>query len=361
MTLPELEGAFQKLGIALSAATLEKCPVYLCTFIPEAGVEQILRKGGGYWSRSLQSWYIAADKALLLRLVKAIGRHRGTETEPPEVQALRAALRAHNYSAKTESNYVSNFGQALDYFYPRLPASWKVTEMEAFLAHLALRGIGSNTLNGMVNTLLFYEKKVLGRAPGTYPLHRTRKPQKELQIFTVAEVRSILMTLKNAKHQAMLVLCYSCGLRVGEVVALRGTAVDTRRMTLQVPAGRGRKGREVPLAQTALQCLRRYGYEQRQEHDFLFAGGSGRTGCSVRSVQEAFHHAKERAGVARLGGMQALRHSYAVHLLDKGIDTALVQALLGHEDRKTMTRYLHLTTRTVDRVGSPVEEMGIGV
>ncbi len=359
MTQTELEGAFQKLGITISEATLEKCPVYLCAFAPETGIEEILKKAGGHRSRSLKSWYVATDKALLLRILKALGRYRGAEVEQEEIQALRAALRAHNYSAKTECNYVSSFGQALDYLYPRPPADWNLEDLEDFLAHLKSRGLGGNALNGVVNALLFYLKNILGRGPESYPLQRARKPRKGLEIFTVEEVRSILLTLKNVKHRAMLVLCYSCGLRVGEVVALRVGDLDTIRMSLKVPAGKGRKQREVPLCETALRCLRLYDYEQRNTDDFVFAGGTAGRNCSVRSVQEAFHQAKEKAGVLRAGCMQALRHSYAVHLLDKGTDISLVQQLLGHEDRKTMTRYLHLTTRNVDRVVSPVEEMGI--
>ena len=359
MTLIEAESAFQKLGITLSAATLEKCPVYLCAFTPEAGVEEILQKAGGHWNRNFKSWYVSADKALLLRLLKSLGKYCGANVEREETQLLRAALRAHNYSAKTECNYISSFGQALDYFYPRPPADWNLEELEGFLAHSALRGMGGNALNGMVNALRFYLKSVLGSTSDRYQLQRARKPRKGIEIFTVEEVRAILLSLKNVKHRAMLVLCYSCGLRVGEVVALKVEDLNIGRMTLKVPAGKGRKGREVPLCETALRCLRLYDYEQRQAADFVFAGGTGSGACSVRSVQEAFHHAKEKAGILRVGCMQALRHSYAVHLLDKGTDMSLVQQLLGHEDRKTMTRYLHVTTRDVDRVVSPVEAMGI--
>ncbi len=157
----------------------------------------------------------------------------------------------------------------------------------------------------------------------------------------------------------MLVLCYSCGLRVSEVVGLKTTDVDAKRMVLTLRAAKGKKDRVVPLSPTALRCLREYYRQQPSKGAYLFEGQYEEGAYSTRSLQNVLQAAKQNAGIKKEGSIHALRHSYPTHLLDKGTDITYIQKILGHNDLKTALRYLHVTTRDLHKIISPLEDLGI--
>ena len=151
-------------------------------------------------------------------------------------------------------------------------------------------------------------------------------------------------------------MTYACGLRVSEVVSLRIRDIDGKRRVMHIHAAKGKKDRIVSLSPTLLVMLREY-YKQYKPNDYLFEGQYPACHYSVRSIQTVLQTAKERAGILRPGSIHGLRHSFATHLLDKGIDVVMIQKLLGHNDIKTTLRYLHVTNRDLGKVISPLEDI----
>ncbi len=151
-------------------------------------------------------------------------------------------------------------------------------------------------------------------------------------------------------------LTYACGLRVSEVVSLKVKHIDGQRRTIFIEKGKGKKDRVLSLNPNMLIMLREY-YKQYHPKDYLFEGQFENGHLSERSMQQVIQKAKTKAGIQQDGSMHMLRHSFATHLLDKGIDVVFIQKLLGHNNIKTTLRYLHVTNKDLVNILSPLEDI----
>jgi site-specific recombinase XerD len=170
------------------------------------------------------------------------------------------------------------------------------------------------------------------------------------------EIGRILRTTVNLKHKALLVTAFSAGLRVGEVVRLKVSDVDSKRMQIRVTAGKGAKDRYTVLSETDLVVLREY-FKAEKPQDWLFPGEEPTDHLSERSAQHVFEHAKKKAGITKKATFHTLRHSFATHLLEDGVDIRYIQELLGHDSIKTTERYAHVTQPALARIKSPLDNM----
>jgi site-specific recombinase XerD len=156
----------------------------------------------------------------------------------------------------------------------------------------------------------------------------------------------------------MLMLCYSTGMRVSEVVSIKTANIMADRMCILVERAKGKKDRLVQLSPVLLVVLREYARQyQPDKQGYLFEGQEKGTPYSTRSLQLVLQDAKQRAGIIKQGSIHALRHSFATHLLDKGTDISIIQKLLGHNDIKTTLRYLHTTNKDILKVVSPLDDL----
>ena len=151
-------------------------------------------------------------------------------------------------------------------------------------------------------------------------------------------------------------LTYGCGLRVSEVVSLKVKHIDGERKMMMIEKAKGKKDRVVSLSPSMLIMLREY-YKKYRPKDYLFEGQFENNHLSERSIQQVMDRAKKKAGIKQDGNMHMLRHSFATHLLDKGIDVVFIQKLLGHNDIKTTLRYLHVTNKDLVHILSPLEDI----
>ena len=151
-------------------------------------------------------------------------------------------------------------------------------------------------------------------------------------------------------------VAYSAGLRVGEVVRLRVCEIDSKRMQIRVTAGKGAKDRYTLLSETALTVLRDY-FRAFKPKDWLFTGDAPGDHLSERSAQQVFKDAKKKAGILKPATFHTLRHSFATHLLEDGVDTRYIQELLGHDSIKTTERYTHVTQKGIARAKSPLDNL----
>ena len=156
----------------------------------------------------------------------------------------------------------------------------------------------------------------------------------------------------------MLMLAYSAGLRVSEVVALKTYQVDSSCMTIFISQAKGKKDRIVTLSPVLLVMLREYALAHRPaKNGYLFEGSIRGTPYSTRSLQEVLQAAKKKAGVIKPGSIHSLRHSFATHLIEKGTDVTMIQKLMGHNDLKTTLRYLHTSNKDLIKIISPLDNL----
>jgi len=188
------------------------------------------------------------------------------------------------------------------------------------------------------------------------------RPKQLPVVLSKAEVRLLLKTPKLLKHRILLALLYDCGLRNFELCNLRITDIDFDRRQVHIRKGKGRKDRYVPISALLLRGIRKY-LSSEKPYEYLFNGKS-QTGESIaltaRGVQWAVREARKRSGVKKAVTAHGLRHTYATHLLEMGIDIVTLKNLLGHVDIHTTMMYLHVAQRERSHLFSPMEKLYAG-
>jgi site-specific recombinase XerD len=200
----------------------------------------------------------------------------------------------------------------------------------------------------------FFYHVTLGREQTAFHVPAPKQPQKLPDILSREEVWRLLRACTHPRDQLVLATTYAAGLRVSEAVALKVADLDADRMTIHVCQGKGGKDRYVPLAQRLLQDWRAY-WRVRPPHVWLFPNRQGTRPIDITVAQKLYTLAKLRAGIAKQGGIHALRHAFATHLLEAGRNLPTVQELLGHRHLSTTARYLHLTPGRLLTTGSPLD------
>ena len=196
--------------------------------------------------------------------------------------------------------------------------------------------------------LLYYERKLDLSA-----LYPKRKPKPLPKYLTVAEVKRLLEQCANLKHRCILKILYGCGLRVSEVIALKISDIDSSAMCIHVRMAKGQKDRVVPLPDMLLQSLRQYYLNYRPKVQ-LFEGQKGGR-YSAKSIQNFIKKYALKANIHKSVTPHMLRHSYATHQLENGINIRYVQELLGHNSIKTTERYTHVTKVSKNKISSPLD------
>jgi site-specific recombinase XerD len=206
----------------------------------------------------------------------------------------------------------------------------------------------------------FYYEQVLKKEKFFWEIPRPKKAVLLPRFFNQDEIVAILKATSNIKHKVMLMLAYIAGLRVSEVVSIKTSKIDSKRMCIFVEQAKGKKDRMVPLSPIILIMLREYWKEYKPvQKGYLFSGQHVGDPYSTRSLQLVLNAAKLKAGILKPGSIHALRHSFATHLLDKGTDVTMIMKLLGHNDIKTTLRYLHVTNRDMLQVVSPLDNLNL--
>ncbi len=190
--------------------------------------------------------------------------------------------------------------------------------------------------------------KAVGKLP------RPRKEKKLPIVLGREDVRRIFESVNNIKHKAILMLAYSAGLRVSEVVRLKVQDIDAKRNMIHIKGAKGRKDRYTILSKVALEVLREY-WRVYQPKDWLFPGPKQNSHLSTRTVEKILEDASQKAGIAKHVTVHTLRHSFATHLLEGGTDLRYIQELLGHKSSKTTEIYTHVSQRDIGRIKSPLD------
>jgi len=221
---------------------------------------------------------------------------------------------------------------------------------------LQKKGYSEAHLHTTINAIKFYFEKVEGRTKEFYDLPRPKKPYKLPNVLAEEEIISLIKKTENLKHKTLLMASYAAGLRVSELVSLKISDIDSKRMLIYLRAAKGKKDRVVPLSKLLLETLREY-VRQYKPKNYVFEGERGGEPYSKRSAQEVLRAAKKRAGIQKSGSIHLLRHSYATHLLESGTDIRYIQAFLGHNSLKTTMRYTHVMQPKIEAIQSPLDKL----
>lgn len=274
------------------------------------------------------------------------------------LDAMRRKLEITRYSTSTINTYVSATKQLFQHFPKKRPNEITTVDIEAYQHHLAsTRKVSNSYLNQVVNAVRYYYKDVLGDAGRVTFIERPRKEHKLPKVMSEGEVASLLKAPGNLKHQCILILIYSAGLRLGELIALERTDIIPERRQVIIRGAKGKKDRVSLLSPKLLAKLDHYLNEYRPRR-FLFEGQNGGA-YSATSVQAIFHQAKKKAGITAPATVHTLRHSFATHLLEKGTDLRYIQALLGHSSSKTTEIYTHVSTKALGKIRSPLDDLDV--
>jgi len=187
---------------------------------------------------------------------------------------------------------------------------------------------------------------------------RLRKDKKLPVVLSEEDVAKILSSVDNIKHKAILMLIYSAGLRVGETVRLKPENIDSKRMLVFIKNAKGRKDRYTILSKTALEVLREYWQEYRPKK-WLFSGQEKERHITTRTVEKIFSNACQFAKILKPVTVHSLRHSFATHLLESGVDLRYIQEILGHKSSKTTEVYTYVGTKDLGRFISPLDKLNL--
>lgn len=270
-------------------------------------------------------------------------------------------LKLKAYSGTTIRTYRNEFLQLLRVLKYKPVNDLTPDDLRRYMVYaMEKQGIKENTAHSRLNALKFYFEQVLHREKFLWEIPRPKKAHQLPRVFSQAEIATIINSLNNKKHKAMLMLAYGAELRISEVVSLKTLDIDSRRMSIFIRAAKGKKDRIVTLSPVLLVMLREYVVEYRPDkRGFLFEGNIKGRPYSTRSLQEVLQSAKKRAGIIRPGGMHSLRHSFATHLVERGTDVTMIQKLLGHNDIRTTLIYLHTSNKGLLRIISPLDDLSL--
>jgi len=263
----------------------------------------------------------------------------------PLRQQMHDAMLVRGLALRTRESYIESVAR-LARFYHASPALLTPGQVEAWLLHLVRdRKLSFSTVNQAAAACRFLYATVLRREAAAFPVPMARAPQRQPEILGRAELAALFAAADTLQSRALLMTVYAAGLRVSEACALQVGDIDSQpgRMCLRIRQGKGGRDRHALLPPTLLEVLRLY-WRAYHPKIWLFPNWSRSAALDIQGAQRRFYQARDTAGIGKCGGIHTLRHCFATHLLEAGVDLLTIQKLLGHHHLSTTSRYLHLVS-----------------
>ncbi len=271
-------------------------------------------------------------------------------------QRMLEDMRIRNLSLNTQKKYLKQVAAFANHFH-KSPRVLGIEEIRVFLLYLArVKKLSSSSINVTVSALRFLYKVTLGCKLDIEKIHFARRERKLPVVLSSDEVAQFLKAVKNKKHRVILMTVYATGLRVLEATRLKVSDIDSRRMTIRVRQGKGKKDRYVMLSGKLLTVLRDYWREYRP-CSWLFYGESKNAPLSPETVRQVCRLASYESGLKKRVTPHILRHSFATHLLEQGTNLRTIQVLLGHKSPKSTTVYTHIAVQDLKTTTSPFDSL----
>ena len=261
------------------------------------------------------------------------------------------------FAPKTQHDYaqrVKNFTA----FLGRSPDTASFEDVRRYQLHLAGSGVGAPTLNLTVATLRFFFRVTLKRHAIVEHTTFIHEPRKLPMVLSPEEVERLLNAAPGLKDKAALSVAYGAGLRAAEVISLKVSDIDSKRMIIRVEQGKGHKDRNVMLSASLLELLRAW-WRAARPQGWLFPGRDPVQPMTTRQLNRACHAAAQMAEIDKRVSLHTLRHSFATHLLEQNVDVRVIQVLLGHAKLDTTALYTRVATKTIRQVMSPLEHIAL--
>ncbi|WP_353170702.1 site-specific tyrosine recombinase/integron integrase [Flavobacterium sp.] len=310
------------------------------------------------WSASKRYWHLPDTERNRLHFKLPLAHTLLPNTEGiASIETFKRYMLSKRYSPNTINTYCEALKSFL--IFCNTKAIKDITNDDVILYNnnfILKHNLSSSYQNQIVNAIKLYFKIVKETAIEIDKIHRPRREKALPNVLSKEEVKQIITAPTNLKHKTMLSLIYSCGLRCGELLALQPHHIDSKRNIVLLKNSKGKKDRIVPLSLKILELLREY-YKVYKPKKYLFEGQKEGTPYDARSIQLVLKQALHKTGIKKPATLHWLRHSYATHLLESGTDLRYIQELLGHNSSKTTEIYTHVSTKNIQQIKSPFDDL----
>jgi integrase/recombinase XerD len=377
-----------RLRVVLSKTTLDQQTVIRIDFpYDKSFMEMLKSRTSARWSGSLRSWYIPEEGFDLRAFYGSFSGvafidYTALKKKPPElkpvepsrqaipyrrhilpgdrrelVERFRLWMHHKRYGESTVKTYCEAISGFLA-FTADIPVSGiRNEDMVRYVNEcLIARGLSHSCQNQVINAAKLFFREIIRTKIDYGKLERPRREHKLPNVLSKEEVKKILDAPVNQKHRVMLSVIYACGLRRSELLNLKPVHVDSKRQLLLIINSKGKKDRVVPLSERITVMLREY-YKMYRPKEWLFEGQVAGTRYSEQSLQSVLKQAVAKAGIRKPVTLHWLRHSYATHLLESGTDLRYIQEILGHKNSKTTEIYTHVSTKSLQKIKSPFDDL----
>ena len=275
----------------------------------------------------------------------------------PTLQRMIEDMTARRYKEKVQKDYARHVGR-FSAFLGRSPDTVTAKEVRLFQLDMAKQNIGVPTINSAIAALRFFFNVTLERPELVRHLTTVHKPRRTPVVLNQDEMVRLIEAAPGLKYKAAFGVAYGAGLRVSEVVALKVSDIDSQRMTLRVEQGKGQRDRYVMLSPQLLEWLRDW-WRAARPQGWLFPGMDPINPMTERHFGRVVSAAAREAGIAKRVSPHTLRHSFATHLLEQGVDIRVIQVLLGHAKLETTALYTRVAVNTIRVIASPLDKLGL--
>jgi integrase/recombinase XerD len=267
-------------------------------------------------------------------------------------EKMIAEMKLRNFSPRTEQCYVAAM-VGLARYYGRSPDQLTQEEIRSYLLRLQERGLSPSSRNVAISGMKFFYHQILGWNEQRLFLPPRKKSWRLPEVLSQSEVERLLLATPRHRDRCLLMTAYATGVRVGELVRLKVSDIDSERMMVRVEQGKGQKDRYTILSQRLLCELRTYWKEHRSK-SWLFPNRKGGP-LSIDYAQKIYNLAKLRAGIQKGHGIHTLRHCFATHLLEAGVDLVTIKTVLGYNSLQSTQRYLQIRQHRFTTTANPLD------
>ena len=264
-------------------------------------------------------------------------------------------MTVRGFGEKTQSDYIRHV-RNFTIFLGRSPNHAQPEDLRLYQVHQREQGVQPPTMNGAVAALRFFFTRTCNRPEMARHLTLVHQPQKLPVVLTPEEVLLLLEAAPSPRDKAAMAVAYGAGLRVSEVVNLKVSDIDSKRMVLRIEQGKGQKDRNGMLSPRLVEVLREW-WLIGQPTTWLFPGRDPLVAISTKQIYRAVRNTAADIGIKKRVSPHTLRHSFATHMLEQGVDIRLIQVALGHSKLDTTARYAHVASKVLRDMVSPLDRL----
>jgi len=321
-------------------------------------INRIKQQEGSRWSQTLGVWHLpdTFDNRMLFQIVETPIKLPSTEGIA-QIEKFKHWLLSRRYSNSTIITYSEALKSFLIFYNDKAVAEINNDDVIRYNNEYILNNkLSGSFQNQIVNAIKLFFSTVRETKIELDKIHRPKREKLLPNVLSKEEVKLILNAHSNLKHKTMLSLIYACGLRRSELLHLKPTDIDSKRGIVIIRQSKGKKDRIVPLSDKILTMLRDY-YVANKPITYLFEGKIPGESYSEYSLQSVLKQALYKVGITKPVTLHWLRHSFATHLLESGTDLRFIQELLGHNSSKTTEIYTHVSTKSIQQIKSPFDDL----